>query len=196
MASRVGIFGGSFNPPHIAHLIIAESIREQFHLDHVLWIPNYIPPHKSQEHFAEVEHRLLMTQKAIEHNPRFSVSELEIERKGTSFTLNTVQTLCQTHPETSFSLIIGGDSLKDFMLWHQPAEIVKQTPLIVYKRPGENTAPAEAERLFPERISFASAPLLDISSTEIRQLVRVGKSIRYLVPEPVRLYIQQHRLYL
>ena len=135
MARRVGIFGGSFNPPHIAHLIIAESIREQFELDHVLWVPNYIPPHKSQEQFADVSHRLLMTQKAIEHNSSFSLSQIEILRKGTSYTLDTVRELRENNPETAYSLIIGGDSLMDFMSWYKPEEIVKLAPLLVYNRP-------------------------------------------------------------
>lgn len=188
----VGIFGGSFNPPHLAHLIVAESVREQFGLREVWWMPSARPPHKEAAALASAAHRLAMTRRATEGNPAFRVSELEIERAGLSYTVNTIAALQQAHPATDFALLIGGDSLAAFGTWHRPGEIARRVPLLVYRRPGTRAAPPER---FAERVHFAQAPLLEISGTEIRQRCRQGRSVRYLVPERVRAYIEKHTLY-
>lgn len=190
---RIGLFGGSFNPPHLAHLIVAETIREQFDLDAIWWIPAYQPPHKTGEALAAAAHRLAMTQAAVAGNPAFEVSDLEIQREGTSYTVDTVCTLQAKHPNHPFFLLIGSDSLQGFSSWHQPEEIVARVPLIVYRRPG--TAAINVEPSFAERVHFAEAPLLEISGTKIRRRLREGRSIRYLVPDVVRAYIDQHKLY-
>ena len=195
MAKKIGIFGGSFNPPHIAHLIIAESIRDQFSLDQILWIPNYIPPHKKTAGAGDVQHRLRMVELAIEHDPLFSISTIELERKGTSYTLDTVRSLQHDNPAVHYYLIIGGDSLRDFMSWHKPLEIIDNVPLIVYNRTENNIHHLNLPSTVQRRISFASAPLLDLSSSLIRRYVANGNSIRYLVPEKVYSYIQEHDLY-
>ena len=190
---HVGLFGGSFNPPHIAHLIVAEAVREQGGLDQVLWMPSYQPPHKSSEEMLPAVHRLSMTRLAVEGHSAFAVSELEIDRQGTSYTLDTVKTLQQAHPEHQYSLVLGGDSLQQFHAWHRPEEIIDRLPLIVYHRPGIETRNVAAR--FLARCRFVTAPLLEISSTDIRARCRNGRSIRYLVPEAVRTYIETHRLY-
>ena len=190
---HVGLFGGSFNPPHLGHLIVAETVREQFGLDALWWMPAYQPPHKTGTALAAVEHRLAMTQRAVAENPGFAVSDLEVQRKGTSYTVDTVRTLQAEHPDHTFSLIIGSDSLHGFSSWHQPEEIIARVPLIVYKRPG--SAAAVVASHFAEQVRFADAPLLEISGTEIRQRLLAGRSIRYLVPDAVRTYIHDHKLY-
>ena len=117
---NIGIFGGSFNPPHMAHLVVAETVRDLFGLDKILWIPGYIPPHKTHLRLVDANHRLAMVELAAASNPHFEVSDLEIARKGTSFTVDTVTMLKTSHPEHRYSLIIGEDSLLDFMTWHRP----------------------------------------------------------------------------
>lgn len=192
---HIGIYGGSFNPPHIAHLIVAEQARSQFGLDKVLWIPNHIPPHKSAEAFASPHDRLEMTRHAIQSNPAFEISSIELDRKGTSFMVDTVQALRENAPADSFYLIIGGDSLADFMTWHEPESIVAQVPLLVYRRPGANQNTTPVEKAFPGRVHFVDAPPLEVSSKSIRDMVRANQSIRYLLPDSVLTYIQQNQLY-
>ncbi len=188
----VGIFGGSFNPPHVAHLVVAESVREQFGLREVWWMVSSSPPHKEAEALAPTAHRLAMTRRATEGNPAFRVSELETERAGPSYTVDTLRALQDAHPETDFALIIGSDSLRSFGSWRRPDEIVRRAPLLVYKRPG---ALVSAPPRFAKRIYYAQAPLLEVSGTEIRTRCRQGRSVRYLVPEAVRAYIRTHALY-
>ncbi|MEX0822139.1 MAG: nicotinate-nucleotide adenylyltransferase [Rhodothermales bacterium] len=190
---RVGIFGGSFNPPHVAHLIVAEIVREQFTLDHILWIPNYRSPLKDEAGLVDATDRLAMTRIATEANDAFSVSNIEVKRAGASYTIDTVRALQDQRPETIFHLMIGSDSLADIDRWHEPRRLLERVPFIVYPRPGDEDV--EAPNDMRERISFADAPLLDLSSTGIRERIRTGRSIRYMVPEGVRDYVDTHRLY-
>jgi nicotinate-nucleotide adenylyltransferase len=189
----VGIFGGSFNPPHIAHLIVAETVRDQFGLDRVLWIPNYSPPHKSDGDLAMAEDRYAMTEQAISGYDRFEISAIELTRGGTSYTIDTLQQLQKDHPDTMFSLIIGSDSLRTFVHWHEADAIAAMLPIIVYKRPGGLSGVVEPR--FANQVRFADAPLLEVSGSEIRARFQQGRSIRYLVPDAVRTYIQNEGLY-
>jgi len=189
----IGLFGGSFNPPHVAHLIVAEVARDQFGFDEVWWIPNATPPHKSQDGLAGVEHRLEMTRRAVADNPAFRVCDIEVERAGVSYTIDTVRTLQEQHPDTNFALLIGSDSLDHFAEWHEPEEIAERVPLVVYKRPGVIDAVPESR--FANQVWFVAAPVMEVSGTEIRSRCRADRSIRYLVPETVRDYIDTHALY-
>lgn len=189
----IGIFGGSFNPPHIAHLIVAETVRDQFDLEQIWWIPSLNPPHKEDGQLVSAEHRLAMTRRATEQNPAFEVSDIEIQREGISYTVHTLRALQRDYPDTSFWLIIGSDSLRDFGAWHRPDEITERVPVIVYKRPGAISSIADPR--YSNQVCFADAPLLEVSGTEVRARCRKGRSIRYLVPEPVRKYIEKHDLY-
>lgn len=194
MPRRVGLFGGSFNPPHLAHLIVAETVREQGELDAVLWMPGRLPPHKlDAEHLAEPAHRLAMTRLAAADHPGFEVSELEMRREGPSYTVETLRHLQEERPDVAYHLVIGGDSLRGLPDWHRPEEIVERVPIIVYRRPGAE--PTEVAARFAGRVQFVDAPLLELSSTSIRERIRHGRSIRYLVPEAVRTYIEEHGLY-
>ena len=190
---NIGLFGGSFDPPHLAHLIVAETVREQFDLDQIWWMPAFDPPHKAEAALASARHRLEMTRRATQDSPGFAVSDVEIQRAGTSYTVDTVRVLQETYPAYAFSLLLGGDSLRDFASWSQPEEIVARVPLIVYRRSG--AAGASLPSFLEGRVRFADAPLIDISATEIRARVREGRSIRYLVPDVVRVYIEVHGLY-
>lgn len=190
---HIGLFGGSFNPPHIAHLIVAERVREQFGLDQVWWIPAFAPPHKVGVELASAAHRLEMTRLATQGNPAFVVNAIEVQRKGTSYTLDTVSALQEAYPENQFSLILGGDSLASFASWHRPDEIIRRVPLIIYRRPG-SVAELVGPR-FGSRARFAEAPLLEISSTEIRARCQQGLSVRYLVPASVEAFMQAHQIY-
>jgi nicotinate-nucleotide adenylyltransferase len=189
----VGLFGGSFNPPHVAHLIVAEIARDQFGLDEVWWIPNATPPHKSHDELAAVEDRLAMTRRAIADNPAFRLCDIEVRRSGVSYTVETLRALQEQHPDTDFGLLLGSDSLDYFAEWHRPDEIADRVPLVVYKRPGvidEVAAPR-----FANHVRFVSAPVMEVSGTEIRSRCRKGRSIRYLVPDAVRTYIEDNGLY-
>lgn len=189
----VGLFGGTFNPPHLAHLVIAEVVRDQFGLDEVLWMPSRNPPHKDDDDVAPAACRLAMTRLTVQDNPSFRASKMEMERDGPSYTVETLRQLQKCHPSASFSLIIGGDSLRTFDEWHRGNEIIERAPLIVYDRPHAG----ESEECLPpqDRVHFVDAPMIDISSTDIRARCRKGQSIRYMVPEPVRTYIRKHGIY-
>lgn len=189
----IGLFGGSFNPPHVAHLIVAEIARDQYGFEEVWWIPNATPPHKSSESLAAVEHRVAMTRRVVAENPAFRLCTIEIERAGVSYTVETLRTLQDQYPDTDFGLLLGSDSLDQFATWHEPEEIADRVPLVVYKRPGVIEEVAAPQ--FANHVRFVSAPVMEVSGTEIRSRRRAGRSIRYLVPDPVRAYIEEHDLY-
>lgn len=190
---EIGLFGGSFNPPHLAHLVVAEIVRDQFSLDEVWWVPNATPPHKSEADLASADHRLAMTRAAVADNPAFEVCDIEIERAGVSYTVETVRVLQEQHPDTAFGLIIGSDSLDYFAEWRRPDEIAERVSLIVYKRPGGIESVADPR--FANHVRYVAAPVMEISGTEVRARRRAGRSIRYLVPTAVREYIETHDLY-
>ncbi len=192
-AMDIGLFGGSFNPPHVAHQVVAEVVRDQYGLDEVWWIPNDTPPHKSEEDLASADERLAMTRLAIDGNPAFRVHDVEIQRTGVSYTVDTVRELQTAHPDTQFALIIGSDSLDQFASWHKPDEIAERVPLIVYKRPGALKTVAEPR--FANHVHYAAAPVMELSGTEIRARCQKGRSIRHLVPDSVRTFIEEHQLY-
>lgn len=189
----IGLFGGSFNPPHTAHLIVAEAVHDQFGLDAIWWVPSHRPPHKDADALADADHRLEMTRRATAANPNFEVLDLEVRRDGVSYTVQTLRTLQERHPDYTFRLIIGSDSLRHFGSWHCPDEIAERAPLIVYKRPGAISSIADPA--YSNHVHFADAPLLEVSGTEVRARRRSGRSIRYLVPTSVRTYIEEHDLY-
>lgn len=190
---RIALFGGSFNPPHIAHLIVAEVARDQFGFDAVWWVPNATPPHKTDDQLAPAADRLAMTRAAIDGHAGFDVCDVEIERPGVSYTVDTVRTLVEQHPAATFSLLIGSDSLDAFHTWREPDAIADLADLVVYKRPG-GLGDVAAPR-FANNARYVAAPMLEVSSTEVRTRCREDRSIRYMVPPAVRAYIRTHGLY-
>ncbi len=190
---RIGLFGGSFDPIHVAHLIIAERVREALQLHRVVFVPSAIPPHKVEQPRAAAADRYRMVELAIKDNPFFQVSDIELRREGVSYTIDTLrewQTLMPIAREDLF-LIIGADNLKDLHSWRQPQEIVRLCRLAVVRRPDiQLTIPD-----FAVDTVVVDCPLLEISSTRLRQMVRSGQSIRYLVMREVEDYISTYNLY-
>lgn len=190
---NIGIYGGSFNPPHVAHLVVAETVREQFGLDCILWIPSFRPPHKDVETLAPIDDRLEMVRLAISGNDGFAVSDIEKRLGGISYTLSTIERLQEENPDDRFHLIMGGDTLLEFGKWYHPEQIISRVALLVYHRPGADLSGANPK--FLEHARLAEAPLLAISAEGLRRRIHAGHSIRYFVPESVRLYIEEHGLY-
>lgn len=188
--SRVGIFGGSFDPPHIGHLILAEQIRDQFKLDRLIWVPGYIPPHKQEHALMDVHHRLAMVEIATANNPGFEVSQVEIEREGISFTVDTLEQIAAENPGAKLFLLLGGDSYGAFENWYKPDRIRELANLIVYHRSGSSPNSGSDDRVF-----FADGPMIQISSTLVRNALHSGRSIRYMVTESVHAYIVENKLY-
>jgi len=189
----VGIFGGSFNPPHMGHLIVLESVHDQLQFDKVLFVPSAQPPNKRDTVLARAESRLEMTRLAIAGNPHFEASDIEVKRQGLSYTIDTLTALCGQYPAASFSLIIGVDNFIEFQTWKAADEILARADLVVMNRPGYPAADARSE--FGRHARFVNVPQIGISSTDIRRRVKHGRPIRYLVPETVEMYITQRRLY-
>lgn len=189
---RIGIFGGSFDPPHIGHLIIAELAREQLLLDQVVFVPAFVPPHKMRDNVSTALDRLRMTKLATRGNSSFRVSDIEIRRKGVSYTVDTIRAIKRRYPAAKLFLIVGGDSLAQFWSWKAPDEILANASLAVYARPGYDK---ERGGRADVRVHSVRGPLLQISSTEIRKRIAAKKSVRYLVTQPVRSYIARQRLY-
>lgn len=190
---RIGILGGSFDPPHFAHLLIAEQAREQLGLDKVLFIPAFIPPHKQSEAGAKPSERFRMVQLAIRGNRHFETSRIELNRKGISYTVDTLNGLKQKQPEAEFFIIVGSDNLTDFRDWKSPQEILEKATLAVYERPGfEIERAIQVSQIHPVKLL---GERIDISSSTVRRRVKEGKSIRYLVPEAVRKFILKNKIY-
>ncbi|CUS81632.1 nicotinate-nucleotide adenylyltransferase [Candidatus Kryptobacter tengchongensis] len=192
---RVGIFGGTFNPPHIGHLIVAEFIREEAKLNKIIFVPCAIPPHKQNQGYlsqiASPHHRFEMVKIAVKNNPFFEVSDIEIKRGGVSYTVETVSYFVERFPTYTFYLLIGADQFRELHTWKDPDEIVKRVRLIVFNRYGY----AIPESKFSQFADFITIPNIDVSASAIRSRVRSGKSIRYLVPAEVEEYIYAKGLY-
>jgi len=189
---KIGVFGGTFDPPHIAHLIIAEFVRQELALDRILFIPAAMPPHKRDQTISAPEHRLAMVRLALKGNPAFEVNDLEIRRKGVSYTVDTLEGLKRQRPGDTLILLIGEDNLIDFGQWKDPQRILTLALVVVMTRPGFTGSPHLPTG---ERITVCEVPELAIASRSIRERVRDGKSIRYFVPNEVEVYIRTNRLY-
>ncbi len=190
---RIGIFGGMFNPPHIAHLIAGERAAEEFELDRLLFIVGNQPPLKPVADLASGTHRLAMTTLATEGNPVFEASGIELERDGKSYTVDTLRELKRDFPDAELYLFIGMDNLASFKSWHDYEEIFKLTKVVAMSRPTHEVGAVDPYIL--KQVQVMPIPLLEISSTEVRERVRNGMTIQYLVPEAVRRYINESGLY-
>ena len=196
----IGVFGGSFNPIHMGHLIIAEFARDQFHLEKVLFVPAKNPPHKDSVDAQTSQHRYNMVQIAIKGNPFFEASSIELNRKGLSYTSETLHELKEIYPDKKLYFICGADSIVNLNTWHSTGSIFAYADMIVVKRPdvSEEDVKNMSRWLtdqYNAKIHFCDMPYVEISSTMIRKRIKDGLSVRYLVPEGVEQYIQLHRLY-
>jgi nicotinate-nucleotide adenylyltransferase len=194
---KVGILGGTFDPIHNGHLLVAEYAAYEFDLEEVLFIPAGDPPHKQGQEITNTDDRYLMTLLATIHNPKFSVSRLEIEKKGLSYTLDTVRELKSSQPKTKFYFITGADSILEISTWKQPQKLLSEIEFIAASRPGYSLSEMDEELYndYKDQIHPLEVPRLDISSTEIRRRVRRGEPIKYQLPEEVEIYIKKHGLY-
>lgn len=191
---QLGIFGGTFDPVHLGHLIVAEMARDELQLQRVLFVPAAQPPHKQAHALTSWQHRLAMLQIALTEHAAFETSNLELQRPGPSYTVDTLRALHRL-PEFAHAqihLIIGQDSLAAFRTWREPDAILALARLAVYPRSESRSRDASAAHLPHHRLN---APVLEISSSDIRRRVRDRLSIRYLVPEGVREYIAARKLY-
>ncbi|MFC1594319.1 nicotinate-nucleotide adenylyltransferase [Candidatus Omnitrophota bacterium] len=187
---KVALFGGTFNPIHCGHVGIAEEVCKRLHLDKVIFIPCYTPPHKAAYRLASAKNRLIMVKKAVEGNSRFEVSDIEIKRKGKSYTIDTIEEFQRRFKNKAKILfLIGADTLSELREWNGIEEILAMVKFVVVSRPGFrlNRSLRNAKLL--------SIPGIGISSSVIRQRIARGDSIRYLVPETVQRHIKQNRLY-
>jgi len=199
---RIGVFGGTFDPVHIAHLIIAEQCREQAQLDQVWFVPAARPPHKRDRTVTPFAHRVEMLALAVAGNPAFRVEELEKDRPGSSYTVDTLVELQRQHLGANFWLILGSDCLPDLPSWREPARIAQLAGFLVWERPGwPSWPPAKLQAALglpaeeKVRLCLARGPLVDLSSSDLRQRAAEGRSLLYLVPRAVQCYIETHRLY-
>ena len=195
---RLGILGGTFDPPHHGHLALAEWARVELALDAVWFVPAGEPPHKRGSAPSPARHRLAMTRLAVRGNPAFRVSTLECRRRGPSYTIDTLRALARSHPGTRLHLLMGADTWATFAHWREPAAIARAAELVVALRPGARERPrAAAGRAgrSGRRVTWLSNPGLDVSSSALRARAARGRSLRYLVPDAVAHYIARHRLY-
>lgn len=203
MSARIALYGGTFDPIHVGHLITARSVAEQLDVERVIFVPSASPPHKLEATITPAEHRLEMIRLAIDGEPGFDVSDCEIRRTGPSYTFDTIMNFRQTvGADATLYWIIGADSLAELASWHRVAELVRQCRIITASRPGferPDLAPLGAQLTTDDlasiRDGILTTPRIDVAATEIRRRVREGLSIRFLVPEAVRDYVHGRCLY-
>jgi nicotinate-nucleotide adenylyltransferase len=196
---RIGLFGGTFDPPHLAHLLLASEAAYQFKLSRILWVLTPNPPHKDNEPITPLERRLAMLNLTIADNPVFELSRLELDRPGPHYSVDTVKQLAAQEKDADIILLIGGDSLYDLPTWRFPSDLVAVVHQIgVMHRPGDSVnLPALEERLpgISKKVRFVDTLLQDISSSEIRRRIANSEPYRYYVPPAVYEYILKHKLY-
>lgn len=199
MPHRIGVFGGTFDPPHIGHLILAGEALHQFQLDRLLWVLTPEPPHKLENAVTPLTHRLAMLENMIADNPAFELSRIEIERPGPHYTVDTVRAIAENQPGADIILLIGGDSLRDLPTWRFAPDLVTVvSKLGVMRRPDDSTDLAALEAKIPGvlgKLHFIDALLQPVSSRELRRRISSGEMYRYYVAPGVYDYIEKNRLY-
>ncbi len=185
---RIGILGGTFNPPHIAHLVMADQVCQQLGLDKICFMPTYLPPHADEKKTIAAHHRVRMVEEAIKENQMFDIEKIEIERGGKSYTFDTMKQLTQLHPDTEYYFIIGGDMVNDLSNWYRIDELTNLTQFVGIRRPG---FPVESR--YP--LLWVDVPQIDVSSTSLRNKISRGCTVQYLVPDAVMQYINREGLY-
>ena len=191
---RLGIMGGTFDPIHCGHLLLARNLLERLPLDRILFVPAADPPHKNHRtDIATGAHRWAMVKRAIADEPGFEVSSVELERNGKSYTVDSLRLLGQRHPGSELFLLIGADNVSDISTWHDPEGILELCTVVAGSRTMATATPPDPELV--SRIVFVETPAIDISSTRIRQRLRDGLPVRWLIPDGVEEYIRAERLY-
>jgi len=194
MTGRVGIYGGTFDPIHMGHLLVGQEVFLQCQLDHLVFMPSGIPPHKQYSGMASAQDRAEMVRLALDGRDKFSVSLFELERAGKSYTVDTLCTLRKDMgDEGALFLIIGADNAVDMRSWHNPEGVLDLAQVLVAERPGFDRTDIDPD--LKAKMQFVKTPLLEISSTVIRERVKMGWPIHYWVPNAVVEYIASHHLY-
>jgi len=186
---KIGIVGGTFDPVHYGHLVLAETARERLHLHRVMFIPAGVPPHKQRHEITDVEMRFRMIELAVAGNDFFCASRIEIDKQGISYSVETLRSLKKNHPEAEFYFLVGSDAIPELKTWKRIKEIFSLAHFVIARRPNFDTS------VFPEDAVLLEGHFPDISSRVIRQRVREGVSIKGLVPEAVARFIKEHNLY-
>jgi len=208
---RIGVLGGTFDPPHLGHLRAAEVVKDALRLDKVLFVPASTPPHKASAPVTQAEHRASMLERALSGEPFFEVSRLELDRGGRSYTIDTLEAFAAGSKDSRFFFVTGTDAFSEIRTWKSWKQLLDSHWFVVHERPGfpiedvqdvlpEGTdsrvlAESELEPGTEPRVLFLRRPMLQVSSTEIRRSVRENRSIRFLVPDAVAAYIRENRLY-
>lgn len=196
---RIGAFGGTFDPPHLGHLILAAEAMDQANLDKLLWILTPDPPHKQSSMISPMEHRLAMTYQMVSCCDHFDFSDVDIRRPGPHYALDTVRLLHEQYPGDEICYVLGGDSLRDLPTWHQPAEFIKTCDqIIVMQRPGSMLDMTDLYQTYPQlktRMVFLDVPQVEISAFSIRQRVKQNRIYWHFLTPAVYAYIRDHHLY-
>jgi nicotinate-nucleotide adenylyltransferase len=196
---RLGIFGGTFDPPHLGHLILAQDAQQQLGLERILWVLTPIPPHKGGQNLTPLEQRLELLQAALAGNPEFELSRVEIDRSPPYYAVETMRLLRQSYPQARLVYLMGSDSLLDLRYWNAPREFVTLCDEIgVMQRPGKVIDVAALEADFPGmavRLRILQTPLLEVASSQIRRRIAAGERYRYFLPEGVYRLIQERGFY-
>lgn len=196
---KIGIFGGTFDPPHIGHLILAEQAADQLELDHVLWVLTPFPPHKKILKISALQNRMSMVLLAIAGNIKFKLSRIDIDRLAPHYAVDTVSLLREKSPRDKYFYLMGADSLNDLPAWHEPVQFVSKCDgLGIMIRHGEFIDTTQLEAAIPdlgEKLHCLETPIIEISGTDIRKRASGGKPFRYFVPDKIFHYILNHKLY-
>mgnify|MGYP001306783493 FL=1 len=193
--ARIGVFGGSFDPPHFGHLALAEWARTELALDRVLFVPAGEPPHKRRGSLSPAKHRLAMTRLAVRGNPAFGVCTLETRRRGASYTADSLRALASATPRAHWHLLMGADMFATFDTWHEPDEIARLAVLVVALRPGVPARRGTRRVRGGRKVIWLTNPGLEVSSSALRARAARGMGLRYLVPDSVARYATRHGLY-
>jgi nicotinate-nucleotide adenylyltransferase len=196
---RLGVFGGTFDPPHLGHLILAAEAADQLQLDLVLWVITPDPPHKHGQSISPLDVRMRMLKAALNEDARFQISRVDVDRPGPQYAVDTVQILKGQYPGSQLYYLLGGDSLHDLPKWYAPQRLLATVDGVgVMRRPGDRVDLGGLERFLPglgHRVRFVDAPLLEIASRDIRERIAEGRHCRYFLPEAVWSIIQELNLY-
>jgi len=190
---KIGILGGTFDPLHLGHLVLAEQVKEKLRLDRVIFIPCFTPPHKTCRRLSPAKDRFEMTRLAIQDNPSFSISDMELKRKGISYTVDTLRELKRSYSKSEIYFLTGSDVLDEIHTWKNPEQICELAQVVIARRPGFDEI--DPENHFAKKSILVDITGVDLSSTQIRERVKKGRSIKYLVPDVVEAYIKKKKLY-
>lgn len=197
---KIGLMGGTFNPIHIGHLVIAEEIRNSLNLDKVIFIPTGNPPHKDNKGLISAKHRYIMTLLATSSNPCFDVSDIEVKKSSTSYSVDTIKEFKKKYPNSELYFITGADAILEIETWKNTKELLGLCKFIAATRPGYKIKELKKgikklENKYNQKISYVSVAPLDISSTYIRKRIKAKKTVKYILPDAIIQYIKKNNLY-